>query len=201
MGNHPDIYPRDQGCCPGAGGTAPQPGPAPLPISEMNHPDWMEVCEETGLVLRECSSPAGGKPSLSLPQRGQVGWCSCRTHRHCSSPGSSQTILDPAQGYGLVFVREPQPLLWEQLLMDVRERVVHRDRMQDHHHRMPWKITEEGTQQLRGVTVLEAFFGRDGPDNPDKVRCSGQVLWSLAHPGPSQYSTFMAMSPLNAEDT
>lgn len=63
--------------------------PAPLPISEINHPDWMGVWEETGRVLREYSSPAAGKPSLSLPQREEVGWCSHGTHRHYSSPSSS----------------------------------------------------------------------------------------------------------------
>lgn len=58
------------------------------------------------------------------------------------------------------FVREPGLLLlWEQLLMEVRERIVHRDRMQDHCHRMPWKTTENGVQQLREVTVLDFLEG------------------------------------------
>ncbi|OWK55432.1 hypothetical protein RLOC_00013784 [Lonchura striata] len=66
--------------------------------------------------------------------------------------------------------------------------------MQEHHHRMRWKTLEEGIQQLREVAVLEALFGRDGQHNndPDKVRCTGQMLWSLANIGPSQYTTFIA---------
>lgn len=66
---------------------------------------------------------------------------------------------------------------------------------------MPWKTTEEGIQQLREVAVVEVLFGRDGQhdNDPDKVRCTGEILGCLAHLGPSQYSTFMAT--LNVEDT
>ncbi|RMC20045.1 hypothetical protein DUI87_00891 [Hirundo rustica rustica] len=78
--------------------------------------------------------------------------------------------------------------------MSVRERFVHRDRMQEHHHRMRWKTLEEGIQQLREVAVLEVHFGRGGQhdNDPDKVRCTGQMLWNLATLGPSQYATFIA---------
>nr|XP_031360728.1 Friend virus susceptibility protein 1-like [Lonchura striata domestica] len=71
--------------------------------------------------------------------------------------------LTQDSGINQVFVREPGSLsLWERLLMSVRERFVHRERMQDHHHRMCWKTLEEGIQQLREVAVLEVLFGRDG---------------------------------------
>ncbi|RMC11838.1 hypothetical protein DUI87_11964 [Hirundo rustica rustica] len=78
--------------------------------------------------------------------------------------------------------------------MSVRERFVHRDRMQEHQHRMRWKTLEEGIQQLREVVVLEVLFGRGGQhdNDPDKVRCTGQMLWNLAALGPSQYATFIA---------
>ncbi|RMC08969.1 hypothetical protein DUI87_13965 [Hirundo rustica rustica] len=78
--------------------------------------------------------------------------------------------------------------------MSVRERFVHRDRMQEHHHRMRWKTLEEGIQQMREVAVLEVFFGRGGQhdNDPDKVRCTGQMLWNLATLGPSQYATYIA---------
>ncbi|RMC20903.1 hypothetical protein DUI87_01756 [Hirundo rustica rustica] len=78
--------------------------------------------------------------------------------------------------------------------MSVRERFVHRDRMQEHHHRMRWKTLEEGIQQLREVAVLEVLFGRGGQhdNDPDKVRCTGEMLWNLATLGPSQYATFIA---------
>lgn len=77
--------------------------------------------------------------------------------------------------------------------MSARERFVHRERMQEHHHRMHWKTLEEGIQQLREVAVLEELFGRDGQhdNDPNKVRCTGQ-MWSLANLGPSQYTTFIA---------
>ncbi|XP_064277599.1 uncharacterized protein LOC135301191 [Passer domesticus] len=103
--------------------------------------------------------------------------------------------LTQDSGMNQIFVREPGSLsLWERLLMSVRERFVHRERMQEHHHRMRWKTLEEGIQQLREVAVLEVLFGRDGQHNndPDKVRCTGQMLWSLANLGPSQYTTFIA---------
>ncbi|RMC20051.1 hypothetical protein DUI87_00897 [Hirundo rustica rustica] len=103
--------------------------------------------------------------------------------------------LTQDSGVNQVFVREPGPLsLWERLLMSVRERFVHRDRMQEHHHRMRWKTLEEGIQQLREVAVLEVHFGRGGQhdNDPDKVRCTGQMLWNLATLGPSQYATFIA---------
>ncbi|RMC03881.1 hypothetical protein DUI87_19634 [Hirundo rustica rustica] len=78
--------------------------------------------------------------------------------------------------------------------MSVRERFVHRDRMQEHHHRMRWKTLEEGIQQLREVAVLEVLFGRGGQhdNDPDKVKCTGQMLWNLATLGPSQYATYIA---------
>ncbi|RMC11862.1 hypothetical protein DUI87_11988 [Hirundo rustica rustica] len=104
-----------------------------------------------------------------------------------------------------VFVREPGPLsLWEWLLMSVRERFVHRDRMQEHQHRMRWKTLEEGIQQLREVAVLEVLFGRGGQhdNDPDKVRCTGQMLWNLAALGPSQYATYIAtINPDNNRET
>ncbi|XP_053800356.1 uncharacterized protein LOC128789003 isoform X1 [Vidua chalybeata] len=103
--------------------------------------------------------------------------------------------LTQDSGMNQIFVREPGSLsLWERLLMSVRERFVHRERMQEHHHRMRWKTLEEGIQQLREVAVLEVLFGRDGQhdNDPDKFRCTGQMLWSLANLGPSQYTTFIA---------
>ncbi|XP_063280886.1 uncharacterized protein LOC134565298 [Prinia subflava] len=102
--------------------------------------------------------------------------------------------LTQDSGVNQVFVREQGPLyLWERLLMSVRERFVHRERMQEYHHRMCWKTLEEGIQQLREVAVLEALFGRSGQqdNDPDKVRCTGQMLWYLATLGPSQYATFI----------
>ncbi|RMC22055.1 hypothetical protein DUI87_02926 [Hirundo rustica rustica] len=113
--------------------------------------------------------------------------------------------LTQDSGVNQVFVREPGPLsLWERLLMSVRERFVHRDRMQEHHHRMRWKTLEEGIQQLREVAVLEVLFGRGGQhdNDPDKVRCTGQMLWKLATLGPSQYATFIAtIHPDNNRET
>ncbi|RMC11042.1 hypothetical protein DUI87_12234 [Hirundo rustica rustica] len=88
--------------------------------------------------------------------------------------------------------------------MSVRERFVHRDRMQEHHHRMHWKTLEEGIQQLREVAVLEVLFGRGGQhdNDPDKVRCTGQMLWNLATLGPSQYATYIAtIHPDNNRET
>ncbi|RMB89035.1 hypothetical protein DUI87_34605 [Hirundo rustica rustica] len=88
--------------------------------------------------------------------------------------------------------------------MSVRERFVHRDRMQEHHHRMRWKTLEEGIQQLRKVAVLEVLFGRGGQhdNDPDKVRCTGQMLWNLTTLGPSQYATYIAtIHPDNNRET
>ncbi|RMC11837.1 hypothetical protein DUI87_11963 [Hirundo rustica rustica] len=88
--------------------------------------------------------------------------------------------------------------------MSVRERFVHRDRMQEHQHRMRWKTLEEGIQQLREVVVLEVLFGRGGQhdNDPDKVRCTGQMLWNPATLGPSQYATFIAtIHPDNNRET
>ncbi|RMB87987.1 hypothetical protein DUI87_35640 [Hirundo rustica rustica] len=88
--------------------------------------------------------------------------------------------------------------------MSVRERFVHRDRMQEHHHRMRWKTLEEGIQKLREVAVLEVLFGRGGQhdNDPDKVRCTGQMLWNLATLGPSQYATYIAtIHPDNNRET
>ncbi|RMB89430.1 hypothetical protein DUI87_34190 [Hirundo rustica rustica] len=78
--------------------------------------------------------------------------------------------------------------------MSVRERFVHRDRMQEHHHRMRWKTLEEGIQQLREVAVLEVLFrrGRQHDNDPDKVKCTRQMLWNLATLRPSQYATYIA---------
>ncbi|RMC16256.1 hypothetical protein DUI87_08471 [Hirundo rustica rustica] len=76
--------------------------------------------------------------------------------------------------------------------------------MQEHHHRMCWKTLEEGIQQLREVAVLEVLFGRgEQHDNdPDKVRCTGQMLWNLATLGPSQYATYIAtIHPDNNRET
>ncbi|RMC20460.1 hypothetical protein DUI87_01310 [Hirundo rustica rustica] len=59
---------------------------------------------------------------------------------------------------------------------------------------MRWKTLEEGIQQLREVAVLEVLFGRGGQhdNDPDKVKCTGQMLWNLATLGPSQYATYIA---------
>lgn len=152
-------------------------------------------------MLREYCSSAGGEPSPWLKEG--------KSNGAAMEPTDITTVQVPAKasltqdaGTDWVFGREPGPLpLWERLLMNVRERIVHRDRLQEHHHRMPWKTTEEGIQQLRQVAVLEVLFGRDGQHgkDPEKVRCTGEILGSLAHLGPSQYSTFMAT--LNVEDT
>ncbi|RMC13464.1 hypothetical protein DUI87_08537 [Hirundo rustica rustica] len=88
--------------------------------------------------------------------------------------------------------------------MSVRERFVHRDRMQEHQHRMRWKTLEQGIQKLREVAVLEVLFG--GVDSmimtPTKVRCTGQMLWNLATLGPSQYATFIAtINAHNSQET
>ena len=66
--------------------------------------------------------------------------------------------------------------------------------MQDQHHNMHWKTLEEGIQQLREVAVLQVLFGRGGQhdNDPNKVRCTGQMLWNLENLGPSQYTTFIA---------
>ncbi|KAF4803958.1 hypothetical protein TURU_011750 [Turdus rufiventris] len=104
-------------------------------------------------------------------------------------------------GVDQIFVREPGPLpLWERLLMSVGERFLNKDRMQEHHNRMHWKTLEEGIQQMREVAVLAVLFGRDGQhdNDPDNVRCTGQMLWNLANLGPSQYTTFIAT--INADD-
>ncbi|XP_005061071.1 PREDICTED: uncharacterized protein LOC101811939 [Ficedula albicollis] len=104
-------------------------------------------------------------------------------------------------GVDHIFLREQGLLsLWHQLLMSVRERFVHKESMQEHHRRMCWKTLEEGIQQLREVAILEVHFGRDGQhdNDPDKVRCTGQMLWNLATLGPSQYTTFIAM--INADN-
>ncbi|RMC00733.1 hypothetical protein DUI87_22415 [Hirundo rustica rustica] len=69
---------------------------------------------------------------------------------------------------------------------------------------MRWKTLEEGIQQLRDVAVLEVLFGRGGQhdDDPDKVRCTGQMLWNLATLRPSQYATFIAtIHPDNNRET
>ncbi|RMC20416.1 hypothetical protein DUI87_01266 [Hirundo rustica rustica] len=65
---------------------------------------------------------------------------------------------------------------------------------------MRWKTLEEGIQQLREVAVLEVFFGRGGQhdNDPNKVRCTGQMLWNLTTLGPSQYTTFIAT--INADN-
>ncbi|RMC16306.1 hypothetical protein DUI87_08522 [Hirundo rustica rustica] len=122
-----------------------------------------------------------------------------------SSEARNLGPLTQGSGVNQVFVREQGPLsLWERLLMSVRERFVHRDRMQEHHHRMCWKTLEEGIEQLREVAVLEVLFGRgEQHDNdPDKVRCTGQMLWNLATLGPSQYATFIAtINPDNNRET
>ncbi|KAF4796453.1 hypothetical protein TURU_083929 [Turdus rufiventris] len=109
--------------------------------------------------------------------------------------------LTQDSGVDQVFIRDPGLLsLWEWLLMSVRERFVHRERMQEYHHRMHWKTLEEGIQQLRVVEVLEVFFGRSGQhdNDPNKVRCTGQMLWNLANLGPSKYTTFIAT--INADN-
>ncbi|RMC12135.1 hypothetical protein DUI87_11270 [Hirundo rustica rustica] len=69
---------------------------------------------------------------------------------------------------------------------------------------MRWKTLEEGIQQLREVAVLEVLFGKGGQhdNDPDKVRCTGQMLWNLAALGPSQYATFIATThPDNNRET
>ncbi|RMB89873.1 hypothetical protein DUI87_33737 [Hirundo rustica rustica] len=69
---------------------------------------------------------------------------------------------------------------------------------------MRWKTLEEGIQQLREVAVLEVLFGRGGQNDndPNKVRCTGQMLWNLATLGPSQYATFIAtLNPDNNQET
>ncbi|RMC19687.1 hypothetical protein DUI87_03250 [Hirundo rustica rustica] len=69
---------------------------------------------------------------------------------------------------------------------------------------MRWKTLEEGIQQLREVAVLEVLFGRGGQhdNDPDKVRCTGQMLWNLATLGPSQYATYIAtIHPDNNRET
>ncbi|RMB89960.1 hypothetical protein DUI87_33659 [Hirundo rustica rustica] len=69
---------------------------------------------------------------------------------------------------------------------------------------MRWKTLEEGLQQLREVAVLEVLFGRGGQhdNDPDKVMCTGQMLWNLATLGPSQYTTFIAtIHPDNTRET
>ncbi|RMC12507.1 hypothetical protein DUI87_10025 [Hirundo rustica rustica] len=69
---------------------------------------------------------------------------------------------------------------------------------------MRWKTLEEGIQQLREVAVLEVLFGRGGQhdNDPDKVRCTGQMLWNLATLGPSQYTTYIAtIHPDNNRET
>ncbi|RMC03351.1 hypothetical protein DUI87_20547 [Hirundo rustica rustica] len=69
---------------------------------------------------------------------------------------------------------------------------------------MCWKTLEEGIQQLREVAVLEVLFGRGGQqyNDPDKVMCTGQMLWNLATLGPSQYATYIAtIHPDNNQET
>ncbi|RMC09665.1 hypothetical protein DUI87_13451 [Hirundo rustica rustica] len=69
---------------------------------------------------------------------------------------------------------------------------------------MRWKTLEEGIQQLREVAVLEVLFGRGGQhdNDPDKVRCTGQMLWNLATLGPSQYAIYIAtIHPDNNRET
>ncbi|RMC19764.1 hypothetical protein DUI87_03328 [Hirundo rustica rustica] len=69
---------------------------------------------------------------------------------------------------------------------------------------MRWKTLEEGIQQLREVAVLVVLFGRGGQhdNDPNKVRCTGQMLWNLATLGPSQYATFIAtIHPDNNRET
>ncbi|TRZ09397.1 hypothetical protein HGM15179_017708 [Zosterops borbonicus] len=110
--------------------------------------------------------------------------------------------LTQDSGVNQIFVREPGPLsLWERLLMSVRERFDHRDRMQEYRHKMHQKTLEEEIQQLREVAVLEVLFGRGGQhdNDPDKVRCTGQMLWNLATLGPSEYTTFIATINANTK--
>ncbi|KAF4790713.1 hypothetical protein TURU_138170 [Turdus rufiventris] len=66
--------------------------------------------------------------------------------------------------------------------------------MQEHHRRMRCKTLKEGIQQPREVAVLEVLFGRgrQHENDPDKVRCTGQMLWNVANLGPSQYTSFIA---------
>ncbi|RMC19742.1 hypothetical protein DUI87_03306 [Hirundo rustica rustica] len=69
---------------------------------------------------------------------------------------------------------------------------------------MRWKTLEEGIQKLREMAVLEVLFGRGGQhdNDPNKVRCTGQMLWNLAALGPSQYATFIAtIHPDNNRET
>ncbi|RMC22373.1 hypothetical protein DUI87_00686 [Hirundo rustica rustica] len=69
---------------------------------------------------------------------------------------------------------------------------------------MLWKTLEEGIQQLREVAVLEVLFRRGGQhdNDPDKVRCTGQMLWNLATLRPSQYATYIAtIHPDNNRET
>ncbi|RMC19221.1 hypothetical protein DUI87_03826 [Hirundo rustica rustica] len=69
---------------------------------------------------------------------------------------------------------------------------------------MRWKTLEEGIQKLREVAVLEVLFGRGGQhdNDPNKVRCTGQMLWNLATLGPSQYATYIAtIHPDNNRET
>ncbi|KAF4794060.1 hypothetical protein TURU_105335 [Turdus rufiventris] len=72
--------------------------------------------------------------------------------------------------------------------------------MQEHPHRICWKTLEEGIQQLREVAVLEVLFERSGQhdNNPEKVRCTGQMMWNLANLRPSQHTTFSAT--INADN-
>ncbi|TRZ20110.1 hypothetical protein HGM15179_004679 [Zosterops borbonicus] len=64
---------------------------------------------------------------------------------------------------------------------------------------MRWKTLEEGIQQLREVAILKVLFKKDRQhdNDPDKVRCTRQMLWSLANLGPSQYTTFIATIDAN----
>ena len=54
-----------------------------------------------------------------------------------SDEARSLVSLTQDLGVDQVFMREPGPLsLWEQLLMSVRERFIHKYRRQEYHHRM-----------------------------------------------------------------
>ncbi|TRZ07927.1 hypothetical protein HGM15179_019174, partial [Zosterops borbonicus] len=248
----PDTAPQNRDA-------GPLPDPAPQPTSEMNHLDWVGVLvreiHEMGQVLKEYTSPAGGKPS-SCPKREESDGAAVEptdvtTVQVPAEPqGQSQPApeveiitesltyeslhnlqkdivrwgheaytawllwvwdlmgtgvqvdsgearnlgpLTQDSGVNQVFVREPGPLsLWEWLLMSVRERFVHRDRMQEHHRTMHWKTLEEGIQKLREVAVLEVLFGRTGQhdNDPNKVKCTGK-MWNLATHRPPQYTTFI----------
>ena len=59
---------------------------------------------------------------------------------------------------------------------------------------MQWKTLKERIQRLREVAVLEILFGRDGQsdNDPNKVRCTGPMMWNLAKVGPQPYTTFIA---------